>query len=215
MPEFLTRLLNMLLGLWLYALGIVVTIKASVGYAPWDAFHAGLSEKTGMTFGTASIIVGGIIVVLVTASGEKFGLATILNMILIGAFIDLIMLLGIIPTSGNFAVGIFMLILGMFIIAFGSYFYIKAALGVGPRDNLMVVLARRSKMPVGICRCLVELIAALAGWLLGGMVGIGTVISFIAIGGCVQIVFGLLKFDVEAVEHENLGKTLSRMQKRH
>jgi uncharacterized membrane protein YczE len=212
-PGFLARFLSMLLGLWLYALGIVVTINADVGYAPWDAFHAGLADKTGMTLGMASIIGGGVIIILVTLSGEKLGIATILNMFLIGLFIDLIMLLDIIPVSDSFAVGIVMLVAGMFIIAFGSYFYIKAAFGAGPRDNLMVVLARRTNMPVGLCRGLVELLAAVAGWLLGGMVGVGTVISFIAIGGCVQIVFSALKFDVAAVEHENLGETFSRLNR--
>ena len=201
----------MLLGLVLYALGIVVTINANVGYAPWEVFHVGLADTTGLTLGVASIIAGVVIVIIVTALGEKLGLGTIASMILTGVFIDVIVMLNVIPTSENLAVGIIMLAAGMFIIALGSYFYMKAAFGAGPRDNLMVVLTRKTKIPVGVCRLLVELLVTLIGWLLGGMVGIGTVVSFIGIGICVQIVFGLFKFDVTAVKHETLRETFSRI----
>jgi uncharacterized membrane protein YczE len=211
MINFGARLLNMMLGLVLYALGIVMTINANVGYAPWEVFHVGLAETTGLTLGVASIIAGVVIVIIVTALGEKAGLGTIASMILTGVLIDVIVILNVIPASGNLAVGIIMLAAGMFIIALGSYFYMKAAFGAGPRDNLMVVLTRKTKIPVGVCRLLVELLVTLIGWLLGGMVGIGTVVSFIGIGVCVQIVFSLCKFDVTAVKHETLRETFSRM----
>ncbi len=194
MRNFSIRLINMMIGLVLYALGIVMTIKANVGYAPWEVFHVGLAQTTGLTIGLISIIAGIVIIIVVTALGETLGFGSIASMVLTGVFLDIIMILDIIPTADNFVTGIVMLIIGMFIIAFGSYFYIKAAFGVGPRDNLMVVLARKTKMPVGVCRGLVELSVTLIGWLFGGMVGIGTVIAFVAIGGCVQVVFSALKF---------------------
>lgn len=201
----------MLLGLVLYALGIVATVKANVGYAPWEVFHVGLGDAIGISLGAASIIAGLVIVIVVTALGEKLGLGTLGSMVLTGVFIDIIVMLNIIPEAGGFAAGIAMLIAGMFTIALGSYFYMKAAFGAGPRDNLMVVLTRKTKIPVGLCRLLVELLVTLIGWLLGGMVGVGTVISFIGIGLCVQIVFSLLKFDVTAVQHETLGESLARV----
>ncbi len=111
----------------------------------------------------------------------------------------------------NLAAGLVMLITGMFTIAFGSFFYIRSAFGAGPRDNLMVVLARKTNKPVGLCRSTVELLAAFGGWLLGGMVGVGTIVSFFAIGVCVQIVFTALKFDVTAVKHETIKETLTRL----
>ncbi len=201
----------MLLGLVLYALGIVATVKANVGYAPWEVFHVGLGDAIGISLGAASIIAGLVIVIVVTALGEKLGLGTLGSMVLTGVFIDIIVVMNIIPEAGGFAAGIAMLIAGMFTIALGSYFYMKAAFGAGPRDNLMVVLTRKTKIPVGLCRLLVELLVTLIGWLLGGMVGVGTVISFIGIGLCVQIVFSLLKFDVTAVQHETLGESLARV----
>jgi uncharacterized membrane protein YczE len=198
-------------GLFLYAVGIVTQIKANVGYAPWDVFHVGLGDKIGLPMGLTSIIVGFAIVAVVTISGEKLGIATILNIVLIGVFVDIINFSGVIPVAANFAVGMVMLVAGLFVIALASFFYIRAAFGVGPRDNLMVALARKTKLPVGLCRGTVELLAALFGWLMGGMAGIGTVVSFIGIGACIQIVFGWLKFDVKAVRHEPLNVTLAKL----
>ena len=201
------RLLNMTIGLFLTALGIIITIKANIGYAPWEVFHVGLSNTIGVSFGITTIIAGIVIAIIVTLLGEKLGLGTILSMVMTGIFADIILIINIIPISENFTVGCIMLITGLFIISLGTYFYIKTGYGVGPRDNLMVVLARKTKMPVGICRVLVELIVTLIGWFLGGMVGIGTIISVIAIGFCIQLTFGLFKFDVTAVKHESLGDT--------
>jgi len=197
----------MIVGLIFFALGIFLTIRANIGYAPWDVFHVGLAGKTGFSFGIVSIIVGLILVIIVTLLKEKFGLGTILNIILIGIFIDILFFIDIIPIAESIITGILLLILGLFIISVGSYFYIKTGFGVGPRDNLMVVLARRTKLPVGLCRSLIELLVTVIGWLLGGMVGLGTVISVVAIGFCIQIVFKLFKFDVTLVKHETLAET--------
>ena len=208
MKYLILRLLSMITGLFFYALGIVITIKANIGYAPWDVFHVGLMYKTGLSLGIVSIIVGIILVIIVTLFKEKFGLGTICNIVLIGIFVDILFNIDVIPVVENYIIGIFLLILGLFIVALGSYFYIKSGFGVGPRDNLMVVLAKRVKLPVGLCRSIIELLVTIAGWFLGGMVGLGTVISVIAIGFFVQLVFKLFKFDVTAVKHETLIDTL-------
>jgi len=212
MKLFVIRFANLMFGLFLYALGIVVTLRANIGYAPWDAFHAGLSQKAGFSFGTASIIVGIFVGALVMIWGEKIGLGTILNMVLIGIYIDIILFTGILPLSRNFVTGIIMLLVGLFIIAVGTYFYIKSGFGAGPRDSLMVVLNRKTKIPVGVCRIMVELTVTFAGWALGGMVGIGTVISGVAIGFFVQLVFAVLKFKPASVEHETLRQTYENLK---
>jgi uncharacterized membrane protein YczE len=103
--------------------------------------------------------------------------------------------------------GIALLIIGLFVISAGSYFYIKAGFGAGPRDSLMVALNRKIKLPVGICRSIIELLVTVSGWFLGGMVGIGTVISVAAIGFFVQITFAVLRFVPAAVKHETLNQT--------
>jgi len=200
----------MITGLLLYAIGIVITIKANIGYAPWDVFHTGLVKRTGLSLGLISIIVGIIIAIIVTLLKEKLGFGTIFNMILIGLFIDIIF--PHIPIAENFIIGIVILVAGLFIIALGSYFYIKSGFGVGPRDNLMVVLARGTRLPVGLCRGIIELFATITGWFLGGMIGLGTVISVIAIGFCIQLVFKLFRFDVTSVKHETLSETIKTIK---
>jgi len=208
--KFAVRILHLVIGVFLYALGIVLTLKANIGYAPWEVFHVGLALTTGITIGLASIIAGVVIVIIVTVCGEKIGLGTICSMVLTGVFIDLIIILNIIPLAGNLTVSIVMLIIGLLVISIGSYYYIKSAFGAGPRDNLMVVLNRKTKMPVGFCRSIVELSVTLAGWLLGGMVGIGTVISIFAIGLCIQVTFAIFRFDPTTVEHETLKQTFNK-----
>jgi uncharacterized membrane protein YczE len=229
MKHYFIRLLYMLLGLILYGLGIVITLKANIGYAPWEVFHVGFAVTTGLSIGVSSIITGVVIVIIVTVLGEKFGIGTILSMILTGVFIDLFIFINFIPLAKNYPVGIVMLIIGLFVISLGSYFYMKSAFGIGPRDNLMVVLVRylspfltalkgrvlnpshTIKIPVGVCRSVIELLMTFIGWLLGGMVGIGTVISVIAIGFCIQVTFKALKFDVTAVKHESLKDTYNNL----
>jgi uncharacterized membrane protein YczE len=126
-------------------------------------------------------------------------------------FIDIIF--PFIPVAANPIIGTIMLIFGLFIISIGSYFYIKSAFGAGPRDSLMVVLARKTKLPVGLCRGILELSVTLIGWFLGGLVGFGTVLFVIAIGFFIQIVFKLFKFDVTQVKHETLGDTYAALKR--
>jgi uncharacterized membrane protein YczE len=211
MNNIFIRLITMTIGLFLTALGIIITIKANIGYAPWEVFHVGLSNTIGVSFGMTTIIVGIVIAVIVTLLGEKLGLGTILSMVMTGVFADIILIVNLIPVAENFVLGCIMLVSGLFIISLGTYFYIKTAYGVGPRDNLMVVMARKTKLPVGICRIIVEFIVTVIGWFLGGLVGIGTIISVVAIGFCIQLTFGLFKFDVTAVKHESLGDTCNAL----
>jgi uncharacterized membrane protein YczE len=211
MKILLGRLAKLVFGLFLYALGIVLTMKASIGYAPWEVFHAGLGKSTGITIGNVSIITGLIIVFAVFLLGEKLGLGTLLNMILIGVFMDTLLRLGLIPAMAHWLPGFALLIAGLFVIALASYFYIGSGFGAGPRDSLMVALNRKTGLAIGICRGAIELGAVIIGWFLGGMVGVGTVVSAFAIGFCVQLTFRLLRFDAAKVPHETLDQTWKRL----
>ena len=212
MKQFIARILSLLFGLFLYALGVVLSIKANIGYAPWEVFHVGLSQKTGISIGLASIVTGVVIVGIVLVLGEKIGLGTLCNMAIIGVFIDLIIISNVIPKQETLVFGLLMLIMGLFVISLGTYFYIKAAFGAGPRDSLMVVLNRKTKLPIGVCRSTIEVSVTIIGWFLGGMVGPGTIISVIAIGFIIQITFAFLKFIPSAVEHETLRQTYTNLK---
>ena len=195
------------MGLFLFALGIVFTLRANIGYAPWDVFHAGLAGTLGITIGLASILTGLTLLLVVAAMKETLGLGTVFNMIFVGAFMDLILGVGVIPLADGYIISIVMLALGFALIALASYFYISSAFGAGPRDSLMILLARKTGKPVGVCRAGVELTAVVTGFFLGGQVGAGTVIAAFGIGLFVQLVFRLLKFDVSSVKHESLAQS--------
>jgi len=209
---YLRRLASLLWGLFLFAIGIVLCVQANIGCAPWEVLHMGLSYKLGITMGQISILVGAVICLAVYLLQEKLGVGTLLNMLLIGIFIDLTFALNIIPVINDLWIGIIVMVAGLFVIALGSYFYIGSGFGAGPRDNLMVSLRRRTNWPVGVCRALVEGTALLLGYFLGGQVGIGTIIAVFGIGFCVQIVFHLLRFDPAKVEHETLSNAWSHFR---
>ena len=213
MKSYAIRLLRILIGFPLFAAGVVCNINANIGYGPWEVFHVGITLHTGLSLGTVSILVGLVLVLITIQQGEKFGLGSILNMLLIGLLIDFYRSTALIPIAQGMVQGIVMLIGGLFLIALGSFFYISAGFGAGPRDSLMVLLARKTRLSAGLCRSLLEMTVTFVGWLLGGMVGIGSIISVLCIGICVQIVFRLLRFDPTSVHHDTLQETWQGLQK--
>lgn len=202
---FLSRFIRLIFGLFLHGLGIVMQIQANIGYAPWDVLHTGLSKTIGITIGQASISVGLAILILDWLLKEPLGIGTVLNMILVGSFVDLIMATKLIPQMNSLAGGAGLLTAGLIVLAFGVYFYISSGFGAGPRDTLMVALNRRLSIPIGVARSGVELSALIIGWLLGGRVGIGTVMAVFLIGFILQILFRWLKFAPKDVVHERLA----------
>ena len=212
--HFLTRLIILHIGLFLYSLGIALSLNAQIGYAPWEVLHVGMAKTFGMSIGEISIIVGFLILLVTAYCGEDIGIGTISNMIVIGLVLDLILYLDFLPVAGNMFFGLLMLITGLFTIALGSYFYIASAFGAGPRDGLMVLLTRKTGLPIGVCRGAIELTAVVIGWYLGGLVGIGTVVSAFMIGFCVQITFKLLRFDPTKIHHERLQETYKSFRRK-
>ncbi|QEN06739.1 hypothetical protein EXM22_01555 [Oceanispirochaeta crateris] len=210
--KIVQRFCKLIFGLFLYALGIVLTIKANIGYGPWEVFHVGLGNTVGISIGNASILVGLALVVITLLMGEKVGFGTILNMILIGVFLDLILMSNLIGIVDHFYWGILVLVLGLYTISLGSFFYIDSGFGAGPRDGLMVALKRKFTLPIGVIRSIIELTATTIGWFLGGMVGVGTLISVVMIGFCVQSTFGILKFDPTKVTHSTLNESYQELK---
>lgn len=192
---------KLVFGLFLFALGVVFTINAGIGVAPWDVFHQGVAKVTGITVGKANIYMGVVILILGVSLGQAVGWATICNMLLIGTFIDILMLNNLVPVFEGVIPRLIMLILGMIIQGIGCYFYIGVGLGAGPRDGLMVVLTNRTGKPVGIIKSAIEICAVIIGFILGGNLGIGTLIMAVFTGQVWQIVFKTLNFDVSGVEH--------------
>ena len=194
------KALLLFVGFFVLALASVLLKQANIGLGPWDALHDGISRQTPLTYGQASIAV----------CKERLGFGTLLNILVIGTFVDILLAAGWIPKlSGAFLPGLIYGTLGVTLMAVGIWLYISAAMGAGPRDSLMVILARRTGKPVGACRACVEALALLAGWALGGQVGMGTILFTLMGGPIMQLVFRLVKFDVKAVRHQTFRETIS------
>ncbi len=212
--KILKRVAKLYLGLFLYALGIVMTINANLGLAPWEVFHQGLSINLGITMGQASIFVGLAFVILDSLFGERLGWGTLSNMIFIGVFLDILMLNHLVPVFQALLPRIIEMLLGMFTIGVASYFYISAGLGSGPRDGLMVALTKRTTKSVRFLRNCIESSVLVMGYILGGSVGIGTVIMALTVGYFVQFAFKIFKFNVKDTKHRFIDEDIKYLYNR-
>ncbi|MBA4538438.1 YitT family protein [Bacillus aquiflavi] len=182
------RFIMYILGLLIMSLGIVLLIKAALGATPWDVFHVGLFLQLGLTIGSWSIIVGVFILLAASIiSKELPQIGALLNMLLVGVFIDLYLLLPVIKTPISFLGKTTMLVSGIILIGYGMGLYISAGFGAGPRDSLMIALTSKTGWKIGHVRSIMEIIVLMIGWLLGGPVSIGTVIFTIVIGPIASI----------------------------
>ena len=211
--EYCRRIGMLILGLVVSAVGIVMMLQANVGLEPWSVLQEGLSHTLGITYGTASALVGAVAIGVAVACNEHVGFGTILNIVLCAIMIDCLLALGLIPLMTSLPSGIFMLLCGLEQLAIGTWLYMRAALGSGPRDALMVALARKTGRSVGLCRAAVELLVILLGWLLGGRVGIGTVISALALGSLFNLNFALFRFKASELHQESVSETVHRLRR--
>ncbi|MFC0522501.1 YitT family protein [Pontibacillus salicampi] len=183
--EQLIRWAFFVIGLIILAFGIALTIKGKqLGIGPWDVFHVGLHKQLGLTVGTWSIIAGIVVVgftSIITKTLPQIG--TILNMVLIGVFIDIFSFL--LPEPETLLSSIIIFAIGLVILAYGIGIYVAPELGAGPRDGLMLVIRDRTGWKVQWVRNGIEITVFLLGWLLGGPVGVGTVIIAFFLGSLV------------------------------
>lgn len=209
MKEKLLNFTRLILGFALCSSSTVFMLNSNLGLSPWDVFHQGLSILTGITIGQASILIGILFVALGMVLGQKLGLGTILNMILVGQFIDVIMYIDVIPKASNVFMGFIMMVIGMLIMGLGCYFYMGCGLGCGPRDGVMVALSIKLNKPIKYVRSSMEIIVLIMGYFLGGKVGIGTFISALFLGYSLQFVFKIKNFNPEEVRHKSVIESLN------
>ena len=188
------RACSLVFGLALFALGIVLLYESRLGLSPWDVLNQGISKHSPLSFGTANIAVALALLVVARWLPVRIGPGTIANAVLIGLFVDLYLRTAPIRALGHQAVGVraVLLVAGIAVVAVGSAFYIGASLGAGPRDTLMLGLARRTTTRIGIVRTALEASATAIGFTLGGTVGIGTLAFALGIGPLVELSFVVL-----------------------
>jgi uncharacterized membrane protein YczE len=178
------RLIQLFLGLALYGLSISLVIRSGLGGNPWDVFHQGVSGHSGISIGTVIIMTGAAVLLLWVPLRQRPGIGTISNVFMIGIFADFG--LWLLPNGPTLPWAWVMLIAGILLNGIAGGAYIGAGLGPGPRDGLMTGLVKRTGGSVRIVRTSIELVVLAIGWLLGGTVGIGTVIYALAIGPIVH-----------------------------
>lgn len=183
-PDLRRRLPRLLVGLVLFGVGIAFMVRADLGLSPWDVLHQGVARRTALTIGTVSIITSGCVLLLWVPLRERLGIGTLLNAVGIGLVVDLTLWL-VAPVEGLLP-RVALLAAGPVLVGAGSGLYIGAGLGPGPRDGLMTGLARRG-LAVGPVRGGIEVTVLLLGWVLGGTVGVGTVIFTVTIGPLVAL----------------------------
>jgi uncharacterized membrane protein YczE len=178
-PELRARLPRLLLGLGLFGIGIGLMVRADLGLGPWDVLHQGVAERSGATIGTVTILTGIVVLLLWIPLRERPGLGTVLNVLLIGLVADATLAMVDAPEAMWQRVAL--LLAGVYLFGPGSGLYIGAGLGPGPRDGLMTGIARRGHS-VRVVRTGIELSVLAIGALLGGSVGIGTVLFAFSVG---------------------------------
>jgi uncharacterized membrane protein YczE len=181
------RLPKLLVGLVTFGFGIAMMVNADLGLGPWEAFHQGIANQTGLQIGTVSILLGLPIIALWWPLGERPGIGTLCNVVLIGTATNVGIALLPVPPQDALALRFLLMVAGVVVIAIGSGMYLSTDLGPGPRDGLMTGLHHRFGWSIRRARTAIEVTVLVLGWLLGGTVGLGTLVFAFGIGPLVQV----------------------------
>jgi uncharacterized membrane protein YczE len=184
------RLAQLYAGLVLYGASMALQIRAGLGLDPWDVFHQGVSERTGLSFGTIVIITGALVLLAWIPLRQRPGIGTVSNVFVIGFAVDAA--LALIPNGSWLPMQLTMLASGVVLNAVAGAAYIGAGLGPGPRDGLMTGLVRRTGGSVGAIRTGIEISVLVAGFALGGTIGLGTVVYALSIGPLLHLMLPAL-----------------------
>lgn len=185
------RLTQLYVGLVLYGVSMALFVESRLGVMPWDVLHQGLARHVGGTIGQWSILVGALVLLSWVPLRERPGVGTVSNVVVIGLAIDAS--LAVLPHPDAMALRIACAAAGLLLNAIATALYIGARLGPGPRDGLMTGLVRRTGTSVRLVRTSIEVVVVVAGWLLGGTLGVATVAYAVGIGPLVQVFLPLLR----------------------
>lgn len=203
--EILKQWLRIVLGLLVFAFGVHLTIRANIGLAPWDCLGVGISYHTPLNYGLSMTATSVLILLIDLAMRERIGFGTIIDALLTGNFVQMFNDLDPLPENHNLWLGVVIMLIGYVFVAFGMLIYMKAGQCCGPRDSLLVGLGKRMpRVPIGVVEILLWAAVVLVGWLLGGPVGIGTLISTVGAGAVMQLVYGILRFEPRDIRHRDV-----------
>ena len=197
---FLGRMPSLLLGQFLFSLGVVANLNAGLGGRPWDVLSVGVMSHTPFTLGQVAQLLSLVVLVFGWALGFPPGFSTVTNTYFIGVFIDSIIAWGVVPFPTELMPRLALLVFAIGLFAAGSLFYLRVGLGAGPRDGLMMGLAKRLDRSISSVRGGMELTIVTLGFLLRGPVGVGTLLMALSLGPAVQLAFSVGGFDSKKTE---------------
>lgn len=206
------RFLRLFAGLATAAVGIACTVNANLGLSPWEVLSQGISIKTNIMLGTLTQIIGIFVLMLVIVFKEKIGLGTLCDIAIVGKCINIYLQYNLIPQPNSFTGKFILLVSGLLVWSFGVYLYMSAGLGAGPRDSLMVALTKKFNVKISFAKNSIELIVLIVGYLLGGTVGLGTVISVFLVGYVIRGIFFVFRFDVKTIQNDSIMDTLNNIK---
>ncbi len=192
----IVRFVLLFIGLMLFGLAVAIIVKGGLGLGSWDVLHKGISLHSSLSFGQAGQLTGLLVILFSLLLGIKPGIATVANMFFIGFWIDFFGNNNLVPdppAGGGILAQLTWVVGGILILGLGSGMYIKAGLGAGPRDSFMLALVRKTGWRISLCRGIIEVAVCSLGWLLGGPVGIATLIFAFGVGPAVELGFKICR----------------------
>ena len=197
--------LRIVLGLLVFSFGVHLTIFANIGLAPWDCLGMGIARHTPLNYGMSMTVMALLILGIDLLLKEKIGYGTVIDALLTGNFVQMFNDLNPFEENRNVLLGVGLMLAGFVFMALGMYIYMRGEQCCGPRDSLLVGIGKRlPRLPIGIVEILLWAAVLLAGWLLGGPVGIGTLISTFGAGLVMQLVYSLLRFEPRSLRHQDI-----------
>jgi uncharacterized membrane protein YczE len=181
------------LGLALYGASLAFVLRAGLGLAPWDVLHQGVAERSGTSIGVVLVVMSFLVLLAWIPLRQRPGFGTLANAVLVGVFVDLTLM--VLDDAQGWALRVLLLVSGVLLNGLATALYIGASLGAGPRDGLMTGLVRRTGRSVRVVRTVLEVTVLAVGLLLGGTVGVGTVLYALAIGPIAHLLLPLVTVD--------------------
>lgn len=214
MKRLIRRILQASFGLAVNGCGLYLMLQASIGLAPWDVLALALSKHLPLSYGSVVMLIGFLLIGVNLLLGEPIGIGMVLDALIVGSAADLLAQLDLVPTQTALLSGVFCMLLGLTLVAVSQWIYMSAALGCGPRDALFVALGKRlPRVPIGIVQFILLALVLAVGWLLGGPVGIGTLMAVFGLGAIMQGVFALVHFDPRGITHESILQSIQAARK--
>ena len=206
--KILLQWLQIAAGLAVFAFGVHLTIHADIGLAPWDCLGMGVAKHTPLSYGLAMTLIAVVILGIDLLLRERIGFGTVIDALLTGNMTQFFNDTDPLPENNNLWLGIAFMLAGFVFMAIGMRIYMAAGQCCGPRDSLLVGLGRRMpKVPIGVVEIILWAVVLLAGWLLGGPVGIGTIIGTFGAGAVMQLVYSAMRFEPRSVSHRSIIET--------